>query len=252
MVTMHKLISLGISGKVGKWIYSFLTHRTQQVIVNKSFSKPIEVKSGVPQGSVLGPLIFLILIGDIDKDINEAFLSIQNYFRRIFVLCTTGLVTTTWSSMSASLSASDMEQTVTSNNFPTSQIQVVLSKRERSLKRSGRDYVPGWYLQEAHPNYGKTAQNQCSWILRTFMTREVIPMLTLWKSLVQCKLDYCSQLWSPARKGDIQAIEMVQTSFLRKLPAIRHMSYWQKLKQLKLYSHTRDAGNDIPSYTSEE
>ena len=85
----------------------------------------------------------------------------------------------------------------------------------------------------------KTAQNQCSWILRTFMTREVIPMLTLWKSLVQCKLDYCSQLWSPARKGDIHTIEMVQNSFLRKLPAIRHMSYWQKLKQLKLYSQER-------------
>ena len=73
----------------------------------------------------------------------------------------------------------------------------------------------------------------------TFMTREVIPMLTLWKSLVQCKLDYCSQLWSPARKGDIHTIEMVQNSFLRKLPAIRHMSYWQKLKQLKLYSQER-------------
>ena len=71
MVTMHKLISLGISGKVGRWIYSFLTHRTQQVMVNKSFSKPIEVKSGVPQGSVLSPLIFLILIGDIDKDVND-------------------------------------------------------------------------------------------------------------------------------------------------------------------------------------
>ena len=87
----------------------------------------------------------------------------------------------------------------------------------------------------------KTAQNQCSWILRTFMTREVIPMLTLWKSLVQYnyKLDYCSQLWSPARKGDIKAIEMVQNSFLRKLPAIRHMSYWQKLKQLKLYLQER-------------
>ena len=85
----------------------------------------------------------------------------------------------------------------------------------------------------------KTAQNQCSWILRTFMTREVIPMLTLWKSLVQCKLDYCSQLWSPERKGDIQAIEMVQNSFLRKVPGIRHMSYWQKLKQLKLYSQER-------------
>ena len=84
-----------------------------------------------------------------------------------------------------------------------------------------------------------TAQNQCSWILRTFMTREVLPMLTLWKSLVQCKLDYCSQLWSPTRKGEIQDIEMVQNSFLRKLPAIRHMTYWQKLKQLKLYSQER-------------
>ena len=45
MVTMHKLISLGISGKVGKVIDSFLTHRTQQVVV-----KPIEVKSGVASG----------------------------------------------------------------------------------------------------------------------------------------------------------------------------------------------------------
>ena len=58
MVAMNKLISLGIRGKVGKWIHSFLTHRTQQVVVNKCFSKPIEVKSRVPQGSVLGPLIF--------------------------------------------------------------------------------------------------------------------------------------------------------------------------------------------------
>ena len=71
------------------------------------------------------------------------------------------------------------------------------------------------------------------------MPREVLPMLTLWKSLVRCKLDYCSQLWSPTRKGDIQAIEMVHNSFLRKLPAIRHMTYWQKLKQLKLYSQER-------------
>ena len=85
----------------------------------------------------------------------------------------------------------------------------------------------------------KTAQNQCSWILRTFMTREVIPMITLWKSLVQCKLDYCSRLWSPARKGDIQATATVPNSFLRKLPAIKHMTYWQKLKQLKLYSQER-------------
>ena len=41
------------------------------------------------------------------------------------------------------------------------------------------------------------------WILRTFQTREVLPMLTLWKQLVLCDHDYCSQLWNPDRVGDI-------------------------------------------------
>ena len=52
---------------------------------------------------------------------------------------------------------------------------------------------------------------------------DVIPMLTLYQSVVRCKLNYCSQRWSPARKGDIQAIEMVQNSFLWKIPAIRYI-----------------------------
>ena len=83
------------------------------------------------------------------------------------------------------------------------------------------------------------AQNQCSWILRTFRTRDATPMLTLWRSLVQCKLDYCSQLWSPSKKGEIQAIEMVQRSFLRKIPSLKPLSYWDQLKKLGLYSQER-------------
>ena len=83
------------------------------------------------------------------------------------------------------------------------------------------------------------ARDQCSWILRTFRTRDPSPMLTLWKSLVQCKLDYCSQLWSPTAKGDIQTLEMVQRSFLKKLPSLRHLSYWEQLKHLSMYSQER-------------
>ena len=64
-------------------------------------------------------------------------------------------------------------------------------------------------------------------------------MLTLWKSLVQCKLDYCSQLWNPSDKGDIQALEMVQRSFLRKLPGMSQLTYWQQLKHLHMYSQER-------------
>ena len=83
------------------------------------------------------------------------------------------------------------------------------------------------------------AKKQCSWILRTFCTREKLPMLTLWKSLVQSRLEYCSQLWCPLQTGDIQNIEMVQRSFIRKITDCRSLNYWEQLKYLHLYSLER-------------
>ena len=74
-IVLTKLKNIGINGKLGKWIYSFLTGRYQTVLVNGSKSNETRVLSGVPQGSVLGPLLFLILIGDIDKAISHSFLS---------------------------------------------------------------------------------------------------------------------------------------------------------------------------------
>ena len=61
----------------------------------------------------------------------------------------------------------------------------------------------------------------------------------LWKSLVLCKLDYCSQLWSPTAKGDIQKLEMVQRSFIRKFDEVRDLNYWAQLQKLNLYSLER-------------
>ena len=83
------------------------------------------------------------------------------------------------------------------------------------------------------------AQKQCSWILRTFQTREPLLMLTLWKSLIQSKLEYCSQLWCPLEKGNIQRIEMVQRSYIRKITGMSQMNYWEQLNHLKLYSLER-------------
>ncbi|KAK4328363.1 hypothetical protein Pmani_001236 [Petrolisthes manimaculis] len=68
-VLLHKLQNLGIMGTLGKWIYSFLTNRTQFVAVKGAISQATEVMSGVPQGSVLGPLLFLIHIADINSSI---------------------------------------------------------------------------------------------------------------------------------------------------------------------------------------
>ena len=68
-IVLNKIKNLGIDGKVFQWVKSFLTNRYQSVVVNGATSDPQQVISGVPQGSVLGPLIFLILIGDIDAEV---------------------------------------------------------------------------------------------------------------------------------------------------------------------------------------
>ena len=69
-IVWHKLKQLGITGKVGLWIKDFLTGRTQQVAANGVFSDPAPVISGVPQGSFLGPILFIIMISDLGKELS--------------------------------------------------------------------------------------------------------------------------------------------------------------------------------------
>ena len=66
---------MGIEVNLLDWIKSFLLTHSQSVMVNGFLSDHVFVLSGVPQGSVLGPLHFLVLISDIDKDVLNSFLS---------------------------------------------------------------------------------------------------------------------------------------------------------------------------------
>ena len=88
-------------------------------------------------------------------------------------------------------------------------------------------------------NICNSANHMCSWILRTFQSRSPELMLTLWKSLVLPILDYCSQLWSPSKIGQIKQIENVQKMFSRKIKLPSQQDYWDRLKSLNLYSLER-------------
>ena len=68
---MGKLDSYGIKGNIHKWIKAFLTGRSQVVKVNGTESNSTAVLSGIPQGNVLGPIVFVLYINDPSESVQS-------------------------------------------------------------------------------------------------------------------------------------------------------------------------------------
>ena len=86
----------------------------------------------------------------------------------------------------------------------------------------------------------KKTSHKAGWILRTFQTRDMNVLRTLWRTLVLPHQDYGSQLWSPVGYvGDLMAQEAPQRAFTRRIKGLRNVPYWRRLKLARLLSSER-------------
>ena len=255
-VLLKKLHKIGVRGKLHDWIKSFLTDRTLYVVVNGVMSLPCLVLSGVAQGSVLGPLLFLIMLIDIDTNITGS--SVKSFADDTRVLKTVYDISDI-NVQEGSLNQIYSWAKINNLEFNDTKFELLQYGNDRDLQilskyktSSGIDIDKSEFVSDLgvcmsrDANFKNHIDNICisarktvSWICRTFKSRSVNTMCTAWKSLVLPKLEYCSQLWCPIAKTDIQKLELVQRNFVRKINFNSQVDYWERLRILKLYSLQR-------------
>jgi hypothetical protein len=254
-ILCHKLRSMGIRGRLGGWLHSFLHDRSQKVSVNFSKSSYSRVISGVPQGTVLGPILFLIHIADINDNIESHVSSFADDTRVSKHICSMSNV----NELQSDLQLIYEWQKVNNMLFNDKKFEVLRYGKNSVLTSVSNYYSPTGSVINAKDSVrdlGIIMSNQATfddhlnhvvlkvrkvtgWILRTFVTRDASTMLTLWTSLVQPHIDYCSQLWAPYKLGAKMALEAPQRSFTRQIEGMVSLNYWDRLKALNIYSQER-------------
>ena len=255
-ILLHKLKNLGISGTVGKWIANFLLNRNQRVAVNGFQSNPSKVISGVPQGTILGPVLFLVYIADIADNITHSTVSSYADDSKVS------------KEIKSEVDGKELQKDTnilyrwSDNNlmqFNSTKFEVLRIGSNNDLKQNIKytnpegDEIPETDLVKdlgVHFNSRgdfsdhiklkvSKAKQIAGYIMRTFLSRKPEIMLTLLKSLVLPIIDYSSVIWNPHTQQDIAFIESVQRNYTSKLDGMADMNYYSRLKSLNLYSSER-------------
>ena len=253
-ILLSKLRAIGFSGVILKWVHSFLVDRKQAINIEGSLSTVGPVTSGVPQGSSVGPLLFLIHIADIGACVENASVSSFADDTRVS-MCT--MVNEDCVKMQKDLQMI-YDWAITNNmSFNTDKFEHLRYRINDEpiypystpdgthINEAGQVSDLGIIIENTATFQGqivkatKRSNNMAGWVLRVFMTRGELPMMTLYRSMVLPHLEYCCQLWSPHLLGDIRKLESVQRSFTSRIAGLEHKSYWDRLLHLKLFSVER-------------
>ncbi|XP_059510326.1 adenylate kinase 2, mitochondrial isoform X1 [Stegostoma tigrinum] len=248
---IHKVRRYGIQGDLAVWIQNWLADRRQRVVVDGKYSAWRSLLSGGPQGSVLGPLLFVVFINDLDEEVEGrvsmfaddtkvggAIDSIEGYCTLQRDIDSMQRWAEKWQ-MEFNLDKCEVMHFGRSNLNAEYRIKgrilgSVEEQRDLGVQVHSSLKVPTQVDKVVKKAYGVLA-----FINRgiEFKSREV--MLQLYKTLVRPHLEYCVRFWSPYYRKDVEALERVQRRFTRMLPGLEGLSYEERLTELGLFSLER-------------
>jgi hypothetical protein len=248
---LAKCASYGFGGNLLRFLEAFLSNRKQRVIVNGCTSDWSPVISGVPQGSVLGPLLFLIYINDFpsqikwstsfcyadDTKLSNSFEKREGYSINLQEdIDNYSRWTTCWQ-----LKLHPEKCKV----LPIGGRRNLRGEVIYYLNNQGLDTVSlqkdlGVYIssdlrfsQHCDKICGKASQ-KAGLILRAFNCRDKRFMTKMYTSRIRPILEYNSELWSPIYIRDIDNIEVVQRRFTKQIEGLQNLTYCERLQACEL------------------
>ena len=241
-----KLKAHGIGDSITDWIEQWLTDRRQRVVVDGEVSNWKSVLSGVPQGSVLGPILFLIYINDLDDSITSNVLKFADDTKLFRKVNTDGDKQHLQNDLDRLVKWSEKWQMLF--NFGKCKC-LHTGHRNLNVNYKMGDTVLGTTVKEKDLGVTISADmkvseqcgiaaskgNQILGLIRrniTYKGKKLI--IPLYKAIVRPHLEYCIQAWRPYRKKDIDTLERIQRRATKMIPELRDLSYEERLKECGL------------------
>ena len=244
---MYKLTRLGVGGNLFRWLEDFLCGRQQFVRVGGSESNFTPVISGIPQGTILGPLLFLLYINDLPELVKHCKISLYADDSKFF-----------GKSDDISDCLAIFDDVLTAQNwFDEWQLKINRGKCEvLHVGRRNPDFpyrlnefvLPSatscrdlgvsvsWDLSShLHcVNICRSAQYRLKQFMKTFACRDREFMIFLFKTYIRPLLESNTTVWSPHCVCDIDLVEKVQRRFTKQIPGLKNVPYMQRLQSCHL------------------